>query len=81
MDDLITGLLEVIVKGLVRDVDSVNIEKEPPTSDGIVLYRVTVSDDDMGRVVGKQGRIAKSIRTILRAAGTKNNMRLAVKIG
>lgn len=46
-----------------------------------MVYRVIVTDEDMGRVIGKRGRIAKSIRSIVRAAAIKNDLRAAVEIG
>lgn len=81
MDDLIENLLKVIVCRLVRNPQAVRIEKDDSARDGLVVYRVRVTDEDMGRVIGKRGRIAKSIRSIVRAAAIKNDLRVAVEIG
>lgn len=81
MDDLIENLLSVIVRELVANPEAVSIEKDDSAQDGLIVYRVLVDDSDMGRVIGKQGRIAKSIRSIVRSAAIKNNIRVAVEIG
>lgn len=81
MDDLIENLLKVIVCRLVRNPQAVRIEKDDSARDGLVVYRVIVTDEDMGRVIGKRGRIAKSIRSIVRAAAIKNGLKVAVEIG
>lgn len=81
MEDLITNLLEVIVRGLVANPDDVKIEKIDAEDKGFTVYRVIVAEEDMGRIIGKQGRIAKSIRSIARAAATKSGEKIAVEIG
>lgn len=82
MENLIANLLEVMVRGLVRNPEEVKIEKTDSSSDDdLTVYRVTVAEDDMGRVIGKQGRIAKSIRNIARAAAIKSGEKIAVEIG
>lgn len=81
MEDLITNLLEVMVRGLVSKPDDVKIEKIDAENKDFTVYRVIVSEDDMGRIIGKQGRIAKSIRSIARAAATKSGEKIAVEIG
>ncbi len=81
MEDLITNLLEVMVRGLVSKPDDVKIEKIDAENKDLTVYRVIVSEEDMGRIIGKQGRIAKSIRSIARAAATKSGERIAVEIG
>ena len=67
-------LLAVIAKGLVDDPDSVSVEADAPNEEGTVVYHIHVAENDMGRIIGKQGRIAKAIRvavsyTHLRAHG------------
>lgn len=74
-------LLIVIAKALVNDPDKVKVEVDDSAQDGLIVYRLIVDDADMGRVIGKQGRIAKSIRQILRSAATKKNLKVAVEIG
>lgn len=81
MDDLIKNLLNVILRDLVEKPDAINILKDESAEDGLIVYRITVDESDMGRVIGKQGRIAKSIRNIVRAAAMKNDIKVAVEIG
>ena len=73
-------LLTIIAKGLVENPDAVNVEADAPTEDGIIVYHIHVAEEDMGRVIGKQGRIAKAIRTIARTAAIRNNEKVAVEI-
>ncbi|NSL51208.1 KH domain-containing protein [Calidifontibacillus erzurumensis] len=61
-----TALIETIVKSLVDHPDDIVITKEE--DDKQVVYRLTVHKEDIGKVIGKQGRIAKAIRTVLHAA-------------
>ena len=55
-------LLVTIAKGLVDDKDSVTVTVDEPNAEGVIVYHLHVAPDDMGRVIGKQGRIAKAIR-------------------
>lgn len=71
-------LLEVIVKPLVEYPDEVNIT-ENEREDAIVL-ELRVNNSDMGKVIGKQGRIAKAIRTVMRAASKKDGKKVIVDI-
>ena len=74
-------LIITIVKGLVDDKDAVSVTvDEQPKEDGTVVYHLHVAADDMGRVIGKQGRIAKAIRTIVRSAAGKVEQKVAVEI-
>ena len=73
-------LLAIIAKGLVDDPDSVNVEADAPAEDGTVVYHIHVAENDMGRIIGKQGRIAKAIRTVARSAAIRNNERISVEI-
>ena len=61
-------LLETVAKGLVDAPDAVEVTVDEPNEEGVVVYHLHVGPDDMGRVIGKQGRIAKAIRTVMRAA-------------
>jgi predicted RNA-binding protein YlqC (UPF0109 family) len=71
-------LLETIAKALVDYPDDVYVnEVEGEKS---VILELTVSKDDMGKVIGKQGRIAKAIRTVVKAAAVKDNKRVSVEI-
>ena len=73
-------LLVVIAQGLVEDKEAVNVTVDEPLEDGTVVYHLHVAQEDMGRVIGKQGRIAKAIRTIMRAASSRVNTKVAVEI-
>ncbi len=73
-------LIITIVKGLVDDKDAVSVTVDEPKEDGTVVYPLHVAPDDMGRVIGKQGRIAKAIRTIVRSAAGKVEQKVAVEI-
>lgn len=73
-------LLLTIARDLVDDPSSVNVDVDEPDSEGNVVYHLHVSESDMGRVIGKQGRIAKAIRIVMRAAATRNNSKVSVEI-
>ena len=53
---------------------------DEPNENGVTVYHLHVAADDMGRVIGKQGRIAKAIRTVMRAAANRAETRIAVEI-
>lgn len=71
-------LLETIVKPLVDNPDDVNIT-ETERDDAVVL-ELRVNSADMGKVIGKQGRIAKAIRTVMRAVSHKDGKKVIVDI-
>ena len=73
-------LLETVAKGLVEAPDAVEVTVDEPNEEGIVVYHLHVGPDDMGRVIGKQGRIAKAIRTVVRAAAVRKNEQVQVDI-
>ena len=73
-------LLEVMARGLVEDKDSVTVTEDEPNEEGITVFHLKVAEDDVGRVIGKRGATAQSIRTLLRALGTKNDARYNLKI-
>ncbi len=70
--------IEFIVKSLVGNPDSVQIERR--IDEKGVLLELTVDPEDLGRVIGKRGATAQSLRTLLRALGTKNDARYNLKI-
>ena len=76
----ISQLIVAISQGLVDEKDAVNVAVDEPAEDGTVVFHLHVAPDDMGRVIGKQGRIAKAIRTVARAAANKAGMKVAVEI-
>ena len=71
-------LVMYIVKALVDNPDEVTVE-ETMEKDEIIL-KLKVSQDDVGKVIGKQGRIAKAIRTVLKSAGNKENVKVSLEI-
>ena len=73
-------LLVSIASGLVENPDAVTATADEPNEEGVVIYHLHVAESDMGRVIGKQGRSAKAIRVVMRAAANKNNMKIAVEI-
>ena len=73
-------LLLQIARGLVGNPDAVSVDVDEPAEDGTVVYHLHVAQEDMGRVIGKQGRIAKAIRTIMRAGAARENLKVAVEI-
>ena len=73
-------LLKMIAKSLVENPDSVSVEVDAPNEEGIIVYHLHVAETDMGRVIGKQGRIAKAIRTVMRAATNRNGEKIMVEI-
>jgi predicted RNA-binding protein YlqC (UPF0109 family) len=73
-------LLVTIAKGLVEDKDAVRVTVDEPNEEGVIVYHLSVGEDDMGRVIGKQGRIAKAIRVIMRAAAVRVGTRVSVEI-
>ena len=73
-------LLAVIAKGLVDDPDSVSVEADAPNEEGTVVYHIHVAENDMGRIIGKQGRIAKAIRSVVKAAASREDKKVIVEI-
>ncbi len=73
-------LLKTLASGLVNDPDAVKVTVDEPNEDGVVVYHLSVASDDMGRVIGKQGRIAKAIRVVMRAVANRNDEKIMVEI-
>lgn len=73
-------LLVSIAQGLVDEPSAVNVTTDPVNEEGITVYHLHVAADDMGRVIGKQGRIAKAIRTVMRATANRKDMKIQVEI-
>ena len=73
-------LLVIIASGLVKNPEAVNVTVDEPDESGVVVYHLHVAEDDMGRVIGKHGRIAKAIRTVMRGAANRSNQKIAVEI-
>ena len=72
------SLVEVIARALVSKPDEVNVTEEVDGKNIIVKLRV--ADDDIGKIIGKSGRIAKALRTVVKAAAIKQNLRVTVEI-
>ena len=73
-------LLVSIVSGLVEAPDQIKVTVDEPNEEGVIVYHLNVAENDMGRVIGKQGRIAKAIRTVMRATANRDNEKIMVEI-
>ncbi|MBQ1844034.1 MAG: KH domain-containing protein [Lachnospiraceae bacterium] len=71
-------LVEVIAKALVDDPDAVVVKETE--DDNVIRLVLSVAPSDMGKVIGKQGRIAKAIRTVVKAAATETDKKVYVDI-
>jgi uncharacterized protein len=71
-------LVEIIAKALVDDPSMVNAVEEMENDTTVI--KLTVAKEDMGRIIGKEGRTAKAIRTLLNAVSTKSNKKAILKI-
>ena len=71
-------LLEFIVSTLVEDREAVSVEELE--EDGDLVYEITVADEDLGRVIGKGGRVANAIRAVAKAAAVRLDRRVIVDI-
>ena len=72
--------LAIIARGLVDEPDAVKVDRDEPNEEGVTVYHIHVAEDDMGRIIGKQGRIAKAIRTIARSASIRTDEKVMVEI-
>ena len=72
-------LVEYIVKNLVIDEASVNVTESE--EDDVTILHVSVAPDDMGRVIGKAGKIASSIRSIVNSISSRQHKKVVVKFG
>jgi predicted RNA-binding protein YlqC (UPF0109 family) len=71
-------LLTTLAKNLVTQPELVEVFEEE--KDGVTTLRLKVSDEDLGKVIGKQGRIARAIRTVIKAAAINENKKVNVEI-
>lgn len=74
----VKDLVRVIVTSIVDDAEQVKITEE--VSELGVLYEITVSKDDVGKLIGKGGRVASAIRTVVKASGAKNGVRALINV-
>lgn len=70
--------IEVIAKALVSNPEQVVVTEKNDSN--IIVYELSVASEDMGKVIGKQGRIAKALRTVVKAAATIENKKVTVEI-
>lgn len=71
-------LVEVLAKALVDKPEEVRVKEI--IKDRTIIYELSVNQDDMGKIIGKQGRIAKSLRTVVSAAAVKENKKIVIEI-
>ena len=71
-------LLEWIARRLVDEPDAVRVEEEQ--REGAIVFRLHVAPDDVGKVIGRQGRIARALRSVVRAAGARADERYLLEI-
>ena len=74
MDDLLAW----IARGLVDEPDAVRVERIDEGD--VVILRLQVAPEDVGKVIGRQGRVARALRTVVRAAGARGDRRLVLEI-
>jgi predicted RNA-binding protein YlqC (UPF0109 family) len=74
----VAELLEYLARRLVDEPDAVRVERVD--EDDTVVLRLHVAQDDLGKVIGRQGRIARALRTIVRAGGTRDRRRVQLEI-
>ena len=70
-------VLELLVTNLVEDKAAVKVNQMD--SEKSIIFEVRVADGDMGKVIGRQGKIAKSIRTVMKALAAKENKRITIE--
>jgi uncharacterized protein len=75
---LVTDLLEELARRLVDEPDAVRVEREE--RDDVVVLRLFVAKDDVGKVIGRQGRIARALRQVVRAASGRQRKRVVLEI-
>jgi len=75
---MLKDLLEYLAKSLVDDPDSVHVQTVE--TENTVVLELTVAKDDIGKVIGKQGRIARALRTIVKASAVRDGKRAIVEI-
>lgn len=72
------SLVEELAKALVDHPEDVRVSEDK--EDDKIVYQIKVNEEDMGQIIGKGGKIANSIRTVVKAAGTKKSLRVYIEI-
>ena len=72
-------LIEYMARAIVDNPDDVEVTEEE--GEGHIIFRLTVAEEDMGRVIGKQGRIANAMRSLLKVAAIRRDERVVLEIG
>lgn len=78
MSSILNELVEIIARSIVDNPEEVKVNKIEGAKS--VILELQVAEEDMGKVIGKQGRIAKAMRTVVKAAATKEGKRVIVEI-
>ena len=74
------SLVETIARSLVDNPDEVVVREIPGNDPGVTVVELKVAASDMGKIIGKQGRIVKALRTVVKAAADKQNKKVVVEI-
>ena len=74
----LTGLVDSVVRPLVDHEEDLEITSHD--EDGTLVIEISVNEEDTGKVIGRQGRVIKSVRTLARAAASRNDMQVEVEI-
>ncbi len=78
---MLVELTEYLVKNIVKDADSVTVKEFPSDNEDEIVIEVLVANDDMGRVIGKSGKIANALRTLVQASSyLQDNKRVKINI-
>lgn len=73
-------LLLDITKSIVENSDKVGVEEEVENDSGITILRLTVDPQDIGRIIGKEGKMINAIRSLIRVAARKQNKRIRIEL-
>ncbi len=73
-------LVEYIARSIVTAPEEVKVTQETDEDENVVIVKLEVAEDDKGRVIGKQGRVAEAMRTLLRVVATKEGVRVRLEI-
>ena len=71
-------LVEYLTESLVEDPEAVRVEEVP--TGRVTVYEVTVAEDDVGKIIGRQGKVIRAIRTVVKAAATRQGTRVDVDV-